>query len=293
MEARIEIASGDYRLVVAPSRGGSILAFEWRGKPLLREATGAEILDVACFPLVPYSNRISQGRFNWRGQEVALSPNFPVVDPCNPLHGFGWLSEWSVVEASEGRLRLEHVYRGGEWPWPYRSELAYQLSEEGLTAVLSLTNLATVAMPAGLGFHPYFPRNSSTRYLGLHRGEWLSDADALPLRIDLRPSAIDWWHGEPVSSRNVDTVYSGREGALMVAWPDRALALQIDCSPNLPHTSIYAPSGSDWFCIEPVSHLTDALNRAGSGEGMTTLNPGASLVAQIRLRASSCQLEAR
>ena len=183
METTFELAAGDYRLVVAPSRGGSILSFEWRGQPLMRESAGSTILDVACFPLVPYSNRISGGRFHWNGHPVLLSPNLPAVDPRNPLHGFGWVSEWTVLAKTRKALRIEHRYPGGAWPWSYRAELVYMLTDGGLTARLALSNLAAEPMPAGLGFHPYFPRNSATRYLGLHRGEWQNDAEGLPVAL--------------------------------------------------------------------------------------------------------------
>jgi Aldose 1-epimerase len=50
---------------------------EARAQPLMRPTTGDAILDVACFPLVPFSNRIADGNFSWEGQEIVLQPNFP------------------------------------------------------------------------------------------------------------------------------------------------------------------------------------------------------------------------
>lgn len=287
MESRVELVSGDYRLVVAPSRGGSILALEWLGQSLLRETVGSGILDVACFPIVPYSNRIANGRFDWDGRSFSLAPNVPAVDPVNPLHGPGWLSAWSLLEATGDALRLEHVYSGGDWPWAYRAELHYALDALGLTARLALTNLAAEPMPAGLGFHPYFTRSSTTSYLGLHRGEWQRDSEGLPAALDRRDRAIDWWAGTPVDARVVDTVYADREGPLRICWPDRDLAVQIDCSDNLSLTSVFAPEGTDWFCVEPVSHMTDALNRAVPEYAMAALQSGEAMVAEMRLRASS------
>jgi len=294
-QARIAIAAGDYRLTAAPGRGGSILALTWREQQVLREAAGADVLDVGCFPLVPWSNRIAGGRFDWNGRAITLSPNFPTVDPRNPLHGFGWLSEWTVTEAVADLLRMEHVCPGGEWPWAYRAELVYALGDAGLTSRLALTNLAAEPMPAGLGFHPYFPRSAETCYLGLHRGEWESGTDGLPIRLDERERAIDWWNGKAVGARAVDTVYTGRECALLLCWPDRGLALRIDCSDNLSCTSVYVPEGADWFCVEPVSHITDAVNRArdraGDKDGMVVLQAGETMVAELRWQASEIDRE--
>jgi aldose 1-epimerase len=180
----LDLAFDEYRLVVAPGMGGSLVRFDWRGLPILRPSPGTNILDVACFPIVPFSNRIANGRFDWQGRRVGIAPNFPGSNHPHPLHGFGWLSSWHVSDSSRTTAVLEHVYPGGEWPWPYRAELVYALDERGLRASLSLTNLADTAMPAGVGFHPYFPRDTGTIYRGLHCGEWRNDGDCLPLSLE-------------------------------------------------------------------------------------------------------------
>jgi aldose 1-epimerase len=284
-ENRIALASGDYGLIVAPQRGGSILAFTWRDRPLLRAAAGPGILDVACFPIVPYSNRISAGTFILNGKLVTLAPNFPAVDPRSPLHGSGWLSDWAIAGQTASSLQLVHWYPGGEWPWAYRADMSYVLDADGLTAHLRLTNLAAEPMPAGLGFHPYFPRSTATRYMGRHQGEWQTDSSGLPTTLKLTDCTIDWWDGKPVCSRPVDTVYTGRDGYQHVVWPDQSLALRIDCTENLSCTSVYVPQDADWFCAEPVSHMTDAVNRQEDGAAMATLQPGDTLEAAMRLQA--------
>lgn len=282
-ELHVKIAAGDYRLVVAPARGGSILLFTWRGEPVMREAAGPGILDVGCFLMVPFANRIADGRFAWRGRQVVIPPNFAGEDARNPIHGYGWLSAWDVIHAGADKLELGHMRSGGDWPWPYRAAVTYGLDAKGLAARLSLTNTGDEPMPAGLGFHPYFPRTATTRYIGFHRGEWQGDGSPLPMQLDERGAAIDWWQGRPVGTRVVDTVYAGREGPLDILWPDRAMAVTIAPSENLHRTAVYAPDGSDWFCVEPVSHLTDAVNDRDPGSPMPALEPGCTLSAEMRL----------
>jgi aldose 1-epimerase len=277
------LETGDYRLQVDPARGGAVLRFDWRGEPLMRPVCGSSIFDVACFPLVPFSNRIAHGRFIADEREVRLAPNFPDADHPHPLHGFGWLAAWNVLEASPTRCILEHRYPGGEWPWPYRARETFMLDCSGLTISLDLENLAATAMPAGLGFHPYFPRGEDTRYWGLHRGEWQNSNDCLPVELDFRPLSIDWWEGISVGGRAVDTAYAGREGPLRIAWPSRGISLRIEPSAELDHTVVFTPTGANFFCVEPVSHATNAVNAAGA---MTSLEPGATLTASMRLNAA-------
>lgn len=277
----VELAAGDYRLTAAPERGGAILRLDWRGQPLMRPACGPSILDAACFPLVPFSNRIANGRFAAGGREVRLRPNFPGSDHPHPLHGFGWLAAWRVARQDGRSVAMEHVHPAGEWPWTYRAEQVLALDEDGLTMRLAATNESDEAMPLGLGFHPYFPRDPDTRYRGLHRGEWRNDADCIPLSLDLRDAPRDWWGGAPVGARPVDTVYAGRAGPLEIGWPSRNLSLRLDCSEALTDTVVYTPARADFFCVEPVSNATDAFNR---GEGRM-LEPGATMEVSVRLTA--------
>lgn len=239
----------------------------------MRPASSPSILDAASFALVPFSNRIARGRFLANGKEVVLAPNFPGMDHPHPLHGYGWLSNWQVIAQDPASALLEHVYPGGEWPWAYRARQSFRLGDGGLALTLSLTNMGTSPMPAGLGFHPYFPRTQTTIYRGLHRGEWTNDDDCLPLTLSQKPLPFDWWEGSAVRTRAVDTVYTGREGPLMINWPERDMELMIEPSPNLDFTVVYTPKDADFFCVEPVSHMTNAVNHEGLGTGLEWLEP--------------------
>lgn len=279
----MEIGAADYRLVAAPERGGAILRFDWRGTPVMRPAAGPSILDAACFPLVPFSNRIAHGRFVVDGREVRLRPNFPGADHPHPLHGFGWLAAWRVVEHDAAALTMEHVHTPGEWPWAYRAEQRLALGEGGLMLSLAVTNQSVAPMPLGLGFHPYFPRDEQTRYFGLHRGEWHNDASCIPLTHDGHAAPRDWWAGAPVGTRAVDTVYTGRQGTLEIVWPERSMRLVLDCSDMLTKTVVYSPANADFFCIEPVTNDTDAFNR----QQFALLPPGETRRVDLRLISSS------
>src|SRR5438309_12080262 len=115
----IKLQAGNLRLELNASIGGSISAFEWIGEnastPILRKCHRPleKVLDAACFPLVPYVNRIRDGRFTFRGREVRLAPNM-AGDP-SPLHGQGWLNPWQVEDGSERRACLCFRPESGNW----------------------------------------------------------------------------------------------------------------------------------------------------------------------------------
>ena len=99
----LKLVRGRLDLRLAPQVGGCIAAFNYlsdeKGKtPILRgaDAVPSSVLDAASFPLVPYSNRVRNGRFRFRGREVTLAPNM-AGDP-SPLHGQGWLAAYSATK---------------------------------------------------------------------------------------------------------------------------------------------------------------------------------------------------
>lgn len=275
----LALAAGDYDLILQPQTGGSVGRFAWRGEPVLREACGPDVLDSGHMPLVPFSNRIAGGCFTVDGRTVRLPLNRRSADPVNTLHGYGWLSRWQVAEAGADHARLVHDHDAGDWPWSYRAEQMFRLTPDGLAMTMTLHNRSDSAMPAGLGFHPWFPRNAESRYHALHAGEWQTAADNLPASLTLSDAPRDWWQGQPVGSRIVDTAYQGRLGAIAIDWPDRGMALTMTPSDNLPFTVVYVPEGDDYFCVEPVSHLTDAINRGG----MDLLAPGETMAVSLVL----------
>lgn len=283
----LTLTAGDYRLLLDPERGGSIAAFTWRDLQLMRPTCGRSIFDTACFPLVPFSNRIAYGRFAVDGLSVTMAPNMPGSAHPHTLHGFGWLSSWKVVDQGGCGATLEHVYSGREWPWHYRARQTFALDQHGLRIRLSLVNLSERTMPAGLGLHPYFPRDPDTVYHGLHCGEWRNGPDGLPITLIEADDARDWWAGAPIGTRVVDTVYTGRHGVLTIDWPSRRSRLTTVPSASLSFTVVYVPDKQDFFCIEPVSHATDAINRARTGNGLVWLDPGVEMASSVAFSATS------
>ena len=270
----ITLVSGDTIISVAPERGGGLLCFEWRGVPVF---LGARVDDptpqgLASFPLVPWSNRIANGRFG----DVVLPPNMPNLDQPHAVHGHGWLLSWDVVEALSDRVTLRYRHAADDWPWAYEAWQQLVACADGYVHRLALTNLDSRPMPAGLGLHPYFPRPGA-RICTAFNGYWQTTPDGLPTQwvADGADSS------DLLSGTTVDTHFTGRQGPLLIEWPTHRLT--IAAPDDLNCTVIYAPEGGDFFCVEPVSHETDAINRGG----MRRLAPGERWASEIVFRLAA------
>jgi len=284
----LALVSGGARCEVFPSLGGSIGSWTLDGQPLLRSADPASIaaadpFGMASFPLVPYSKRIGNGRFEWAGRAMTVAPNF-LPEP-HAIHGVGFMLPWSVIAHSADRLALELLYRpGAGWPWPFRAQQQLSLANGELTLDLHAVNLASQPVPLAFGHHPYFPRDGATLQFRA-QGVWLVGDDGLPA-LKVPPfDQFDFSIAKSVERGTIDHCYSGWTGTTHVAWRDRPWALDIEASPELPYAVVCLRPDLDGFCFEPVPHANDAVNRRRDGTVMPVVEPGGAFRARIRFRA--------
>jgi len=159
--------------------------------------------------------------------------------------------------------------------------LTYQLRSAGLRTSLSLTNLSNSPMPAGLGFHPFFKSASNCRLQASVDGVWLPDKDTLPHRWQAPPMK-DWNSAALVGGnpRTIDHCHTGFRGRANIFDDDR-LSLSLRASENCKWLHIFIPHESDFFCVEPVTHMPDPFSHLRSG--IRLLEPGDTLKAWMEL----------
>jgi aldose 1-epimerase len=274
----VKLEAHGWSLELLPALGGAIGRLRHAGHDILRPtAPGAkDPLEAACFPLVPYANRIAGGRFAFEGRQYQLPLNFG--DHPHSLHGIGWQSAWQVASCGDDGVVLGHEHAGDAgWPWAYRAEQRLTLAPGALRARLSLTNLAQCPAPAGLGFHPYFPAGASTRLTFTAARLWEVDATILPTIAAAADHLGDWSIGDAVSGdRLIDNSYEGWDGIAVVEQVYSRCRMTATGATAL---HLYRPPGLPFFCIEPVDHLPDAINRVG----MPVLSPGATRTLEMTL----------
>jgi len=272
-----DLRAGALRLALRPDLGGCVAGL-WHGDmPVLRSTEPGALPAArgsACYPLLPYSNRLGYRRFRWLGQEHTTQPNFD--DSPHSLHGVGWLRAWQVAEHSDTAARLRLVHAGdADWPFAFEAGQEIVLAEDGLTLRLSIKNTSADPAPAGLGWHPYFPKRSRSRLHAELTDRWESDPSGLPTRRVPQPG-ID---GD-VAHLAYDHCFEGWRGAARVR--DECFSLRL--SSSLSYLVVYTPALKDYYCVEPVSHVSNALHMAEPAQhGLRMLAPGETFEAWMRL----------
>ena len=174
----------------------------------------------------------------------------------------------------------------GTEPWfdrsfRYAAHLRYALDGGALVADVEVENSASIRLPYGLGFHPWFARYPETTLHAKAARVWLEDERHLPVGAVPVASRPEWDFSRPsrLPREWVNNGFDGWDGRTEVTQPENGVVLSIQATPELGVFILYSPSpNSDFFCFEPVSHVD-----AHHGEGLTVLEPGASMRAGMRI----------
>ena len=275
-----ELHAGALRLALRPDLGGCIAGLWHRDTPILRGVEPAALTASRAsgsYPLVPYSNRLGYRRFRWKGHDYTTQPNFE--DNPHSLHGVGWLRSWEIVSSStvEVVLRYRHT-ADAHWPFDFEAHQYFDLKPDSLHVQMVFTNTAAVAQPAGLGWHPYFPKRQRSRLHIELSDRWDSDATQLPVRKVAQPG-ID----SDVSHLDFDNCFEGWKGPARIR--DEKFSLQL--SSSLPYLVVFTPQDKDYYCVEPVSHVSNAIHMADpAAHGLRTVQAGETTDAWMQLDIS-------
>jgi aldose 1-epimerase len=296
MASLIALRAGELVATLAPSVGGSIANFySQRGHQLqhwLRPNDApnpAMPWAMASFPLVPYANRIRDGRSSFGPRPLSLAANYP--DSQHAIHGTAWQQPWQVLDQGDDHATLaldSPAGSNGHWPYAFRAEQRFTLdAETGLTVRLSVTNTDTVDLPVGLGHHPYLPHRPGTRLTTSVQAMWGGDAEAMPTTLQT-PAFLDTLRsGITLDTLDLDNNFTGWNHTARVDWPDTGTALVLTAQAPFDYFVLYCPQGADMFCIEPVSNCTDWMNLTQQGQqqvGGQLLAPGATLHTRMALQ---------
>ena len=286
----LTLAAGAATLVLAPEIGGAVCDWQRGGLPIFRPTDPASLprrdpRTLGSYPLVPFSNRIAGRRFTWAG----ITWDLPEQFGGHAIHGVGWLREWTVAEhtPTHALLTLDQP-ACAEWPFALRAWQRFELGEDTLVSEIGVANTDSRPWPAGLGQHPYFPKSPGVRLTMRATSVWQNSDLRIPtLRT---PVPADWDHsaGRPVDGV-VDHCFAGWDGVAAIDHP--ALGYRLTNTAGLPfrHVVYFVPDGRDFFAVEPVSHMSDAINRMATeaDHGLIVLPPGGQLEGRIDYRISA------
>jgi aldose 1-epimerase len=248
-------------------------------------ADGQSDLKASSFVLVPYSNRIENGHFTFQGRTYQLANG-----ERHASHGDVRGRPWQVDEQSATAVTCSfdsRAFADVNWPWPFTATLTYALQDKVLASTLSVTNQGESAMPAGLGWHPYYNRalTRAGEPVRWHFAVQSVYPDANDNRIPSGPAQPlapnqDFATERELTPENfIDACFYGYAGGGTIAWPESGVRLHYRASENCTHLVLFNPA-KPYFAAEPVTNANNGVNLLAAGDptsGIQILEPGETL----------------
>ncbi len=277
---RFELHAGALRLALRADAGACVAGLWHRDTPVLRSVAPAELDDVsqaACFPLLPYANRLGHGRFRFKGRDQVVAPDMS-VEP-HGLHGVGWRRPWTIVShtAQDAVMQFSHQ-ADGDWPYAFDAVQHVNLTPNALGMQLILTNTDSLPQPVGLGWWLHFPKRPRSRlHIELDQ-RWEADVTGLPIRKVNQPG-IDG----NVSHLDFDHAFEGWSGPARIR--DERFSLQLRA--QTPYLVLQSHPDRGDFVLAPCSHVPNAVHMADPlAHGLHSLLPGESCELSMSIEIS-------
>jgi aldose 1-epimerase len=276
---------GRQRLVVSEAGGG---ARSWTvdGSELLASfASGTRDAAFAGKPLMPWPNRLRDGRYVFEGAEHRVAITEP--ETSTALHGLTLSSRWRASRTSAHGITLSHQLRGREG-YPFALDLAvgYELDSAGVVVTLRATNAGPGRAPFGAGLHPYLRLTGDITLQVLANTRVPIDDRLLPTGppTPLSGTELDFRHARRLGDQRLDTCFGDLErgaagvASLTLAGPRRLVVWMDDA---FHFVQVFTADGA--IAVEPMTCAPDAFN---TGDGLLVLEPGASFTGRCGLTAS-------
>lgn len=290
---QFDIGFGDQRATVVEV-GGGIRSYRDGERDVLHPYALEDMCDGAHgAPLIPWPNRLGDGRYRFDGVDYQVALNEP--EKNNAIHGFLRWRPWQPVSVGDSHVTMAaalHPLQG--YPFALELRVDYRLDEGGLTVTTTALNSGDRPAPYGSGQHPYLSPGSGTvddSTLTLAAGTRITtDAERqLPTGTEaVDGTPYDFRHGQPLKGLEIDYAFTdldrdrtGRAWVRLTGGDGRTAELWVDES--YPLVEIYtadtlAPARRRCgLGTEPMTCPPDAFR---SGEGVIRLEPGQTAVSR-------------
>ncbi|MFC0626908.1 aldose 1-epimerase family protein [Kribbella deserti] len=273
------ISSGEYTATIVEV-GGGVRSLTRDGTDVLigygeNESAHAGIGQ----QLLPWPNRIADGRYTFEGTDEQLSLTEP--DKHNAIHGLTRWASWSRLDDGSSEAVCVVGYRLYGEPG-YRHQLdfsiRYEVSAEGLAVEATATNIGTTNAPYGFGTHPYLTvgRRLDECELSFTAGKRVDvDPDRLLPRgvEDVAGTPFDFSTGRVVGDLFIDNAFTDLPDEWTVRLTDPSSDRSVALTSDTRWLQLYSANAIDraGVAVEP---MTCPPNAFVTGEDVIVLAPG-------------------
>ncbi|WP_310963321.1 aldose 1-epimerase family protein [Nocardioides terrisoli] len=282
------IGHGRYTATVLEA-GGGLSSLRYDGSDLL-DVPGEPVSGGRGQLLLPWPNRIRDGRYTFAGTERQLAISEPAFG--NASHGLARWCAWTPVESAEDTIEvgMRLVAQSG-YPWTLDLRARYALADDGLTVRLGATNRSDSPAPFAAGMHPYLRVGvvvdeavltvAADRHLRV-------DERHLPTTLEPTPAERDFSMGRRIGAVELDDAWTDLhrdERGWAQVRVEGAYVVRLDLGPQWRWVQVFtgdtlSEGRRQALAVEPMTAPADAFN---SGTDLLVLAPGETWHGSFRL----------
>lgn len=295
---QFEITAGEQRAVIVEV-GGGVREYSVTDRSVLHSYAVDEMCDGAHgAPLIPWPNRLADGRYSFDGGDYELDLSEPAKR--NAIHGLLRWRSWQALEREPGRVVMgTRLHPSPGYPFALDVSIAYELDESaGLTVTTTAVNVGERACPYGTGQHPYLSPGASLVDECLlelpARTRILTDQERqLPSgREPVEGTELDFRQARLLGKTRIDSAFtdldrdaSGR-AVTKLSRPDGS-RVELSVDDAYPFIEIFTADtlalsrSRRGLAVEPMTCPPNAFQ---SGEGLVRLEPGQESIGRWEVR---------
>nr|WP_274637062.1 aldose 1-epimerase family protein [Microbacterium bovistercoris] len=303
------LRAGDYEAVIA-GVGASLRTLTHAGRDLVLPFDPDEVRPGhRGATLVPWPNRVVDGRYTFDGAELQLALTEPARG--HALHGLGSWIEFVAVAKGPSHVTLEGVIEAQKgYPWRMVVRTTFTLDADGLTQSVSVVNESEQPAPWGTSAHPYLVAGAGgvdDWTLELPAAEVLRVAGDRMIPAGLTavdaedPARFDFRAPRPLVGVQLDHAFTGltadADGAITarvtaadgtgveMVWDAECPWVQVFTSDQPGGTA--DPAHRAGVALEPMTCAPDAFNDDAYpyDTGLAVVEPGETATASWRIAA--------
>jgi aldose 1-epimerase len=221
--------------------------------------------------LFPFASRIKDGEYLFNNEQFQLEINEPKRN--NAIHGLIYNKTFEIIEKSttdkDATLVLAYceneIVKG--FPYTYKIEVTYVLSEENLKLKASFTNTSQKAFPFTYGWHPYFYSEDLSKSSMQFKSNKKVLFDDRMITKEIINTTIDEVFS--IENKELDDCFRLDSNTIQFITP--SYNLEIVSTTENGFLQVYTPPTKNHIAIEPVSGISDSFNNK---TGLKELEPG-------------------
>lgn len=267
--AEVVLQNDSQRITFNLHQGGRAVSWQVQGQEVLANV-GAHPVQNGMYPMVPWAGRLRDNRVT--AQTAARNGLSQAADFDPPINFMEWAIHGTVLdrevdswELSDSEFRASQVIKGT--PWEGKVNFTWRIAD--LTLITEIEVSTSEAMPAVVGWHPYFLKD-----LWGGAARWDAPGAQIATRVGAFADGTlrDWSSGSSL----VDDAFFVPNRETTVEWGSQA---QLRVRNSHPWFVVFDEL-DDAICIEPQTAPPNALEtpigapapiaRAGEPVSMST-----------------------